>query len=79
MSTVVSSVRARTLALLGAFGFAFLLGTFGFEALPLVAQGDIDPCFQDCHDQAMEIEDEQGGPMWAVANHVLHACLEANC
>lgn len=66
----VASLRVR---------LAVMVGALGFAVLPLVAQGDPPQCYTDCHDLAMEIEDEQDGPMWEVANYVFLRCIDEEC
>ena len=72
MPDVVSSLRAR---------FTAVVVTLVVVVLPLAAQGNLDPCFEDCHDDAMEIYQEHGetGGALALASHVFDSCMEDNC
>ena len=57
------------------FKSVFLLTYIVALALPLTAQEE-DPCFKECHDEAMERE-EQGMP-WAENNEIFLEC-NAEC
>ena len=72
MSRVASLLPAR---------LAVFVVVLAVSLLPLVAQdvGDINPCFQSCHDEAMELYNVGGDDWYDLAAHVFDACMEENC